>query len=83
MRWRSRLLTGDAAVYDGTNAGVIEAFAGQDWRGLDENGLPVVLNADGDEVTLKPGWAATRADGETAIIVNGPAPWARRYEEIW
>lgn len=82
MRWRTRLLTGDAEVYDGTNAAAVEAFAGKDWRGPDEDGHPVVRNADGDDVTLKPGWVLTRADGEDEIIVNGPAPWARRYEEI-
>ena len=82
MRWRSRLLTGDAEIYDGTNADAIEAFAGDDWRGVGGNGHPVVRDADGGEVTLKPGWAVTRADGEAGIIACPPAAWARRHEEI-
>ena len=73
-RVRTRILEGEPLTYDGTNAREVEAFAGDLYAGI-EAGCPVILNDDGTETLMSPGWRLVRWDGGGLTVF---APGAAR-----
>ncbi len=80
-RGRLKALRCEYVTYDGSNAGEVEALAGEDWLGPGPGSSLRVRNADGDEVQVRRGWTVARWDGTDGVITSAPGAWAVLAEE--
>jgi hypothetical protein len=80
-RGRLKTLHCQYVTYDGSNAGEVEALAGDDWLGPGRGSSVLVRNIDGGTAEVRCGWTVSRWDGMDGVITSAPGAWAVLTEE--
>ena len=74
---RTRELHGEAVRWDGSNAAVLAALAGERFEGTYASSA-LVRNSEGELVHVRPGWVVTRWGGRDDVSISSAGAF-----EVW